>query len=757
MYMNSKSVTGNMWFIKWLFSKAMILSLLPLSLLPGVAQTVAVEHAASHATTHASGKLMKHEYTNRLIDESSPYLLQHAHNPVDWYPWGEEAFAKAKREDKPIFLSIGYSTCHWCHVMEEDVFSDPEAAALINRIFVPIKVDREERPDIDQVYMTVSQMMTGSGGWPLNVFMTADREPFYVATYIPKQASFGRPGIMQLLPRVEEAWKNDRKGIIASAQSITRALQPVNDEAPAKSGEVSPAIFKDTFAQLRQLFDTRHGGFGKDRKFPRPHNMRYLLRHWKRTGDANALKMVEETLQAMRRGGIYDQVGFGFHRYATDEAWKLPHFEKMLYDQALIAMAYIETYAATGKQAYADTAREIFSYILRDMTSPEGLFYSAEDADSEGDEGLFYLWTADELEQALGEKDATLIREVFNVESSGNFLDEATGKKSGRNIFYRDREWNELAKKTGLKRDELEMRIESARQHLFKLREERIHPFKDKKVLVDWNGLMIAALAMGGRLLNEPVYTEAAEKAADLILDKMRLKDGRLLHRWNRGDVGIAATLDDYAFFVWGLTELYQAGLDSSVLNAALELNSIMIKEFEDTRQGGFFLTAQDAESLLIRPKEIYDGAIPSGNSIALLNMLRLARLTGDGSLEKRAQSTATAFYSVIKKGPFGYTQFISGLDFALSEGHEVVIVGDPDAKDTRAMLSSLNHQFQPNTVVIFRTDEKDADAIIKLAPYTRFHTSIDGKATAYVCRNFSCNQPTTDIGEMLKLLNSDS
>lgn len=751
--MDSRRVTDNMRFIKGFFPKAMFLFVLPLSLLSGVAQASTVEHAVAHTES----KTMKHKYTNRLIDESSPYLLQHAHNPVDWYPWGEEAFAKARREDKPILLSIGYSTCHWCHVMEEEVFSDPEAAALINQIFVPIKVDREERPDIDQVYMTVSQIMTGSGGWPLNVFMTADKKPFYVATYIPKQPSFGRPGVMQLLPRIEHAWNNDRKGITESAQSITRALQSANNSTSAEQGEISPAIFKDAFAQLSQLYDSRHGGFGRDRKFPRPHNMRYLLRHWKRTGDASALKMVEETLLAMRKGGIYDQVGFGFHRYATDEAWKLPHFEKMLYDQALIAMAYLETYAATGKQIYADTAREIFTYVLRDMTSPEGLFYSAEDADSEGEEGLFYLWTADELEQALGKADAALIGQVFNVERSGNFKDEASGEKSGRNVFYRDRDWERLAKNAGLKREELNSRIESARQRLFTLREGRIHPFKDEKALVDWNGLMIAALAMGGRLLDEPAYTQAADRAAMHILDKMRLKDGRLLHRWNRGDAGIAGTLDDYAFFVWGLMELYQAGLDSSVLNAALELNSIMMKEFEDPDQGGFFLTAKDAESLLIRPKEIYDGAIPSGNSVALLNMLRLARLTGESGLEKRAQSTAEAFYGVIKKGPFGYTQFISALDFALSEGYEIVIVGDPDAEDTQAMLGSLNRQFQPNAVVILRSREKDGDAITKLAPFTRFHTAIDGKATAYVCQNFSCNRPTTDIGEMLKLLSPDA
>lgn len=692
---------------------------------------------------------MTEKHSNRLIHESSPYLLQHAHNPVDWYPWGEEAFARAREEDKPILLSIGYSTCHWCHVMEEEVFSDPEAAALINRVFVPIKVDREERPDIDQVYMTASQIVTGSGGWPLNVFMTPDKQPFHIATYIPKQSRYGRPGVMQLLPRIEAAWKEERQGITDSANSITQALQSVH--GGVDEGKLSPAIFEATFTQLDNQFDLRYGGFGKDQKFPRPHNMRYLLRHWKRTGDAKALQMVEVTLDAMRKGGIYDQVGFGFHRYTTDFRWKLPHFEKMLYDQALIAMAYIEAFAATGKQAYADTGREIFTYVLRDMTSPEGLFYSAEDADSEGEEGLFYLWTEEELERALGKQDAELIRQVFSVEADGNFQDEASGSKSGHNILYRNTSWNELAKRSKLDEKELRSRIESSRQRLFELREKRIHPFKDKKVLVDWNGLMIAALAMGGRLLDEPEYLKAAEKAAKRILQKMRSEDGRLLHRWHKGDAGIMATLDDYAFLVWGLTELYQAGFNSDFLSAAVELNSIMLQDFED-KQGGLFFTAEDAEGLLIRPKEIYDGAIPSGNSVALLNNLRLSRLTGDVELDKKGQAIADAFSRVIERSPSGYTQFISGLDFAMADGYEVVIAGDADAEDTKTMLQGLNSQFLPNAVVLLRTKE-DAGAISKLAPYTRFHSSIDGKATAYVCRNFSCNLPTTDVKQMLENL----
>ncbi len=693
---------------------------------------------------------MMEKYSNRLVHESSPYLLQHAHNPVDWYPWGEEAFAKARKEDKPIFLSIGYSTCHWCHVMEEEVFSDPEAAALINRIFVPIKVDREERPDIDQVYMTASQIVTGSGGWPLNVFMTPDKQPFHIATYIPKLSRYGRPGVMQLLPRIEEAWKKDRQGITKSANSITKALQSVH--ADKDEGTLNPAIFEATFTQLEQQFDQQHGGFGEGQKFPRPHNMRFLLRYWQRTGDAKALRMVEATLDAMRRGGIYDQVGFGFHRYATDPSWKLPHFEKMLYDQALIAIAYLETYAATGKSEYADTAREIFTYVLRDMTSPEGLFYSAEDADSEGEEGLFYLWTDKELESALGKQDAELISKVFNVERNGNFHDEASGKSSGNNIFHRTSSWHELATQNKLEEKVLRSRIEASRQKLFELRAKRIHPFKDKKVLVDWNGLMIAALAMGGRLLDEPAYLRAAETAAKRILQQMRLEDGRLLHRWHKGNAGITATLDDYAFLVWGLTELYQAGQDSTYLSAAMELNSIMLKGFED-KNGGLFFTAEDAEGLLIRPKEIYDGAIPSGNSVALLNNLRLSRLTGDAELDKKGQAIADAFSRTIERAPSGYTQFISSLDFAMSDGYEVVIAGDADSADTKAMLHSLNSQFLPNAVVILRTKD-NAAVISKLAPYSRFHASIDGKATAYVCRNFSCNLPTTDIKQMLQYMN---
>jgi len=690
------------------------------------------------------------KYTNRLIHESSPYLLQHAHNPVDWYPWGEEAFARARKEDKPIFLSIGYSTCHWCHVMEAEVFSDPEAAALINRAFVAIKVDREERPDIDQVYMTVSQVLTGSGGWPLNVLLTPDRKPFYVATYIPKHSRFGRVGIMELVPQIETAWKNQREKITNSAGQITDALQQVNHDQTGK-GEITTASLKQAYNQLTAQYDSKAGGFGSSSKFPMSQNLRYLLRYWRRTGDKQAMDMVEHTLDAMRRGGIYDQVGFGIHRYATDAIWKLPHFEKMLYDQALVAMAYIEAYAATGKKTYADTAREIFTYVLRDMTAPEGLFFSAEDADSEGKEGLFYLWTEAEIQQVLDKKTAALFSKVYNIEARGNFRDEASGKESGRNILFLTKAWSELASGTGLSEPELRQRMEKARQKLLARRAKRVRPFRDDKALTDWNGLMIAALAMGARVLREPAYSRAATRAAKFILSNLRDKDGRLLHRWRGGKPGIAATLDDYAFFVWGLTELYEAGFNPDLLASALQLNRIMIRDFEDNKQGGFFLTAHDAETLLVRPKEVYDGALPSGNSVALLNLLRLARLTGSSVLEGKAQKTANAFAGIVSKAPASFAHFMIGVDFALSKGHEIVIAGDPGAADTRAMLQAINRKFLPDTVVLLRSDEDHA--LDKLAPYTRFQKSLNGKATAYVCQNFACNKPTTDVNRMIQLL----
>jgi uncharacterized protein YyaL (SSP411 family) len=677
---------------------------------------------------------------NRLGHEKSPYLLQHAENPVDWYPWGDEAFEAARKADKPIFLSIGYSTCHWCHVMEHESFEDPEVAALLNDAFVCVKVDREERPDIDNVYMTVCQIMTGSGGWPLTIIMTPDKVPFFAATYIPKTSRFGRAGMLELIPRVKDLWMSKRPEVANTARRITEALEYISAD---KSGpELDRAVLAAAYRQLAERFDPTYGGFGSEPKFPTPHNLMFLLRHWQRTGDEHALGMVEHTLRMMRRGGMYDHLGLGFHRYSTDERWFLPHFEKMLYDQALLVMAYAETYQATGKEIYARIAREILAYVLRDMTSPEGGFYSAEDADSEGEEGKFYIWTEEEIRQILGDE-AELVIRAYGVEPEGNFTDEATGSKPGGNVLY---------EKLGVAEQEIERRLASARHKLFIHREKRIHPLKDDKILTDWNGLMIAALSKTARALGRPEYAAAARRAADFILTQMRPSGGKLLHRYRDGDAGITANLNDYAFLIWGLIELYEASFEVKYLEAALELNRDMFKGFWDEASGGFFFTAGDGEALLVRRKEAYDGAIPSGNSVAMLNLLRLGRMTGNSELESRAAALSRAFAGTIGEMPLGHTQFLIGVDFAVGPSHEVVVAGDPSADDTRDMVKALGKAFLPNKVVLFRPDEPSPE-ITKVVGFTRHQTSVDGKATAYVCLDHDCELPTTDVTRMLEML----
>lgn len=693
---------------------------------------------------------------NRLISEKSPYLLQHAYNPVDWYPWGDEAFEKAKQEDKPIFLSIGYSTCHWCHVMEHESFEDEEVAKLMNDAFVSIKVDREERPDIDNIYMTVCQMLSKGGcGWPLNIILTPDKKPFYAATYIPKEPRFGRAGMLDFVPRVKEVWKTGRDKVLDSANQITSALQQASNVSNGSKGEeLGQSTLKVAYNQLSQSFDTVHGGFGRAPKFPTPHNLLFLLRYRKRSEENKALEMVEKTLDAMRRGGVYDHIGFGFHRYSTDPQWLLPHFEKMLYDQAMLTIAYTEAYQATGKKDYEKTAREVFSYVLRDMTAPEGGFYSAEDADSEGEEGKFYLWTEDEIREILGKEDADLINKVFNVEKGGNFSEEATGRNAQRNILYLKASSTESASLLNMDEQELEKRIEASREKLFSAREKRVHPHKDDKILTDWNGLMIAALAKGASAFNEPEYAEAAKQAADFILKTMRKADGRLLHRYRGGDAGIQANLDDYAFLVWGLIELYEATFDVIYLQTALKLNNDMIRQFWDDKNGGFYFSPYDGEELIVRQKEIYDGAVPSGNSVAMLNLLRLGRITANHEFEEKAAQIGSFFSNAVKQYPAAYTQLMVALDFGVGPSYEVVIVGNSQAEDTKAILDALRKQFIPNKIVLLRPTEKDTDDITSIAEFTRGQSTLGGKATAYVCLNYECKLPTTDIVKMLELLN---
>jgi uncharacterized protein YyaL (SSP411 family) len=691
--------------------------------------------------------------SNHLRNETSPYLRQHADNPVDWYPWGQDAFDKAQREDKPIFLSIGYSTCHWCHVMVHESFEHPEVAKLMNEAFVSIKVDREERPDIDSVYMKACQVMTGTGGWPLTVILTPDKKPFFATTYVPRESRFGLEGMMELVPHIRDIWAMRRGETLSLSDKVTTLLQ----QAPENTAGEEPgeATLKLAHEQLAQSFDAEQGGFSRAPKFPTPTNLLFLLRYWKRSGDKTALDMVEKTLQGMRRGGIYDHVGFGFHRYSTDSEWLLPHFEKMLYDQALLAMAYIEAYQATGTEDYGKTAREIFTYVLRDMTGPEGGFFSAEDADSEGEEGKFYLWTQEQVREAVGDEDADFINRAFNIQKDGNFAGEANGKKSGANILHLRKPLDEIASDLNLFRQDFDTRLKMARQKLFNYRAKRVHPLKDDKILTDWNGLMIAALAKGAQAFDEPEYAEAACRAADFILGNMRRADGRLWHR-HRGEwTGVDANLDDYAFLVWGLIELYEATFDTSHLQYALELSDDMVRHFWDDDGGGLYLVPDDGERLLVRKKDIHDTALPSGNSVAMLNLLRLGRMTGNSDLEERAAKIGRAFSVSVKESPAAYTQLMVALDFAIGPSYEVVVAGNPDAEDTRTMTRELRRRFLPNKVVLLNHSDRDVPEIVKLAEFTKNQSSIGGKATAYVCVNHSCKSPTTDVNKMFELFNA--
>lgn len=608
---------------------------------------------------------------NRLIHEKSPYLLQHAHNPVDWYPWGEEAFAEARRQDVPIFLSIGYSTCHWCHVMERESFESEEVAAALNAAFVCIKVDREERPDIDTVYMNVCQALTGSGGWPLTIIMTADKQPFYAGTYFPPHSRHGQPGVIELAEAISKAWQENRQDLISRAGQIVQQMQSLT--APA----TNPATLNEdnldkAYQYFKRTFDATYGGFRHAPKFPSPHNLGFLLRYWRQTQDKQALSMVETTLEQMRRGGIYDQVGGGFHRYATDRQWLVPHFEKMLYDQALLAIAYTEAWQATQRPDFAQTATEILDYVLRDMRDPVGGFYAAEDADSEGEEGKFYVWTLAEIEQALPPADAQLAIAIFNVSKEGNYLVETTRKKNGTNILHLRAPLAELAAKHWMDEAELAERLQQIRQKLFEAREPRVHPFKDTKILTDWNGLMLAALALAGRALANERYLKAAANCAQFVQTHLTTDTGKLLKRWRDGETALPAQLDDYAFIAWGLLELHAATRKADYLAWALELQATMINDFWDGEQGGFFLTASDAEQLIMRPKEIYDGAIPSGNSVAALNCLRLARLTGKAELKEYASEILQAFAGQIAQNPAAHSFALIALDFALGRTDEV-------------------------------------------------------------------------------------
>ncbi len=688
---------------------------------------------------------------NRLVFETSPYLHQHARNPVDWYPWGSAAFERARSEGKPIFLSIGYSTCHWCHVMEHESFEDPEVAKLLNDFFVCIKVDREERPDVDEIYMTVTQGMTGSGGWPMTVVLTPDREPFFAATYIPKRGRAGRPGMMELLPDLARAWRDEHEKVLSTARSATEWLRGRSPRAA--SAELTGDVVRRAEQELGSRYDARWGGFGTAPKFPTPHNLRLLLRQWRRTDEQRTLDMVVRTLRSMRSGGIWDHVGFGFHRYSTDQQWLLPHFEKMLYDQALISLACVEAWQASSEDDLRRIAEDTFSYVLRDMTAPEGGFYSAEDADSAGEEGLFYTWTPAELVEVLGADDGALAAQLWDVRDGGNFHDQASGGSTGRSVLHLPRGLAEFAQGKGLAPAEFEAQVESIRARLFEAREKRIHPHKDDKVLTDWNGLMIAALAYGGRTLGVPRYVDAAQRAADFVLARMRTPEGRLLKSWRDGHAGGVGVHDDYAFLTWGLIELYEATGDPRWLKQSLEFVEAERLLFADVEAGGFFLSAEDTQHLISRPKTGYDGAIPSGNSVSALNHLRLARLTGRSELEERADRTIRAFADEIRQAPSAHTQFLQAVDFAEGPSFELVVAGRVGSEEMNTALSQIHRVFAPNKVVLVRPEGEQGSVISEIAPFAALQVAKDGKPTLYLCRDFACELPTHDVGHVVEQL----
>lgn len=678
---------------------------------------------------------------NRLIKEKSPYLIQHAYNPVDWYPWGQEAFDRAKAEDKPIFVSIGYSSCHWCHVMEQECFDDIEVASLMNMAFVCVKVDREERPDLDAAYMTVCQAMGRSCGWPLNVLLTPSMNPFFVASYIPKNSRFGMTGMIDLIPQIMEIWRMRRTDLEMTGTEVKNRMTSI--ETRASIGELRKEVLDDAYEKLAIEFDDENGGFGDAPKFPRPHTLLFLLRYWKRTGEKNALTMVEKTLQQMRMGGIFDQVGFGFHRYSTDTHWLVPHFEKMLYDQALLALAYTEAYQATGLAEYKLTAQETLDYVLRDLDSPQGGFFSAEDADSEGEEGKFYLWTRQEVRDAVAPEDIELAVTLFGAEAHGNYYDPSVRGRTGKNILHFPKQLEEIASEAGLTMDKLTTRLGRIRDALFNTRKSRIHPAKDDKILTDWNGLMIAALAKAGQVFSNQMYLQKAAKAANFILSEMLTQDGILYHRYAKGERVIEGFLDDYAFVTFGLLNLYEATYDKTYLQAAMNLTNTMVTHFWDSSNGGFYFTKDPSEDGLPRLKHIYDGAVPSGNSLALLNLLWLSRLGNNSDYEEIAAKLMGVFADEVERSPTACTFMLLGVDFVFGPTYNVVIVGNMEEESTQDLMDAMRRHYLPNVVVSLRTP--DAAGL--------GYEQLEGKATAYVCRDQTCMPPTNDAAKMLELL----
>ncbi len=683
-------------------------------------------------------------HTNRLAQEKSPYLLQHAHNPVDWFPWSEEAFAKARKEDKPIFLSIGYSTCHWCHVMERESFESEEVAEVLNKHFVPIKLDREERPDIDRVYMTFVQATTGSGGWPMSVWLTPELKPFFGGTYFPPDNRYGRPGFRAILEHLAGVWRDDKARILESGDDVIRQLTQM-------TGAQDPAALLDgsgvekCYLTLRRSFDTRTGGFGQAPKFPRPTQFNFLLRYSQLRGEEEALQMALMTLAEMYKGGMYDQLGGGFHRYSVDARWFVPHFEKMLYDQGQLAVSCIEGFQLTRDPLFERIARETLDYVLRDMCDSKGGFYSAEDADSVVDpadpkhkgEGAFYIWTAREIEEVLRKPESDWFQYRFGCQANGNVTDDPHAEFTGRNILYQAHTIEETAEHFGVAAAQVESALTTASQRLLERRgTTRVRPHLDDKVLTAWNGLMISGYAKAAQVLGEPRYLKAAQNAT-AFLEREMYRYGMLLRRYRDGEAAIEGFLDDYAFFTQALLDLYEADFRWERIELAVKLTETMLAKFEDRETGAFFSSAEGDASLVMRLKDDYDGAEPSGNSVAVLNLLRLSAMTGRTDFRDAAERALRAFASRMATAAISIPQMLVAYLFYESKPKQIVLASGTGIE---AMLGEVLARFRPNSIVLLDPPDPKMPAI-------------DGKATAYVCENFTCQLPVTDVAELMKRL----
>ena len=687
---------------------------------------------------------MTDEHTNRLIHETSPYLLQHAHNPVDWYPWSEEAFEKAKKENKPVLLSIGYSACHWCHVMERESFENEKIAALMNELFVNIKVDREERPDLDEIYMNAVQMLTGRGGWPMTMFLTPEGKPFYGGTYFPPEDRQGMPGFPRILQGVAQAYRERPADVEKSVAQILETLHHMAESQPSEN-DFAPGIIAESCEKIARAYDSENGGLGQAPKFPNPGVYELFLRYYSESGDERYLTMVAQTLSKMAQGGIYDHVGGGFHRYSVDAKWLVPHFEKMLYDNAQLLRIYSQAYVITGEPLYKTVVEESAGYLLREMHQPEGGFYSTQDADSEGDEGKFFVWTLAEIDALLGAEDGEVFARMYDVTEEGNFEE--------KNILHPILTVDQANKFFRKEKSEIEALIARTKEKLFTAREKRIKPFRDEKIIAAWNGLLLSGLAEAIKITGASSCLEASRRTVEFIFGRM-FRDGYLLHVYKDGQAKLRGYLDDYAFVALGLLDLYEVLLDRSLIDRAMELADIMLREFWDERGGGLFYTGKSHQPLISRAKPVFDASIPSGNAIAAQLLLRLYHLVGAEEYHTRAETILRSYYDAMVSQPFGFAHMLCALDQYLHPAKEIVIVGERSDARTTDLIKEIHSLYLPNKAVqVFAPGE----SLEKVSPLMVGKQQIDGRPTAYVCQNFTCSAPVTSWAELKRLLETNA